>query len=49
MPTLRDNGIRIERFRELKENLRTKRDRLLVGIDIAVSVRIIPKDTKLRA
>jgi transposase len=35
MPTLRDNGIRIKRFRELKENLRTKRDRLLVGIDIA--------------
>ena len=35
MPTLRDNGIRIKRFRELKENLRTNRDRLLVGIDIA--------------
>ena len=35
MPTLRDNGIRIKRFRELKENLRTRRDRLLVGIDIA--------------
>jgi transposase len=35
MPTLRDNGIRIKRFRELKENLRTRRDRLLVGLDIA--------------
>ena len=35
MPTLRDNRIRIKRFRELKADLRTRRDRLLVGIDIA--------------
>ncbi len=35
MPIIRSNAIRIKRFRELKENLRTKRDRLLVGIDIA--------------
>jgi transposase len=35
MPSIRPNAIRIKRFRELKENLRTKRDRLLVGIDIA--------------
>jgi transposase len=35
MPSLRPNAIRIKRFRELKQDLRTKRDRLLVGIDIA--------------
>jgi transposase len=35
MPSLRPNAIRIKRFRELKETLRTQRDRLLVGIDIA--------------
>ena len=35
MPIIRPNAIRIKRFRELKENLRTKRERLLVGIDIA--------------
>jgi transposase len=35
MPSLRSNAIRIKRFRELKESLRTNRDRLLVGIDIA--------------
>ena len=35
MPIIRSNAIRIKRFRELKETLRTKRDRLLVGIDIA--------------
>jgi hypothetical protein len=35
MPIIRSNAIRIKRFRELKENLRTKRDRLLVRIDIA--------------
>lgn len=35
MPIIRPNAIRIKRFRELKEDLRTKRDRLLVGIDIA--------------
>jgi transposase len=35
MPIIRSNAIRIKRFRELKADLRTKRDRLLVGIDIA--------------
>jgi transposase len=35
MPIIRPNAIRIKRFRELKEDLRTRRDRLLVGIDIA--------------
>jgi transposase len=35
MPSLRSNAIRIKRFRELKQDLRTQRDRLLVGIDIA--------------
>ncbi|MBI4840938.1 MAG: IS110 family transposase, partial [candidate division NC10 bacterium] len=35
MPIIRSNAIRIKRFRELKETLRTSRDRLLVGIDIA--------------
>src|SRR3970282_2669766 len=31
MPIIRSNAIRIKRFRELKENLRTRRARLLVG------------------
>jgi transposase len=35
MQIIRPNAIRIKRFRELKETLRTQRDRLLVGIDIA--------------
>ncbi len=35
MPIIRSNAIRIKRFRELKADLRTNRDRLLVGIDIA--------------
>ncbi len=35
MPSLRDNANRIKRFRQLKQDLRTKRDRLLIGIDIA--------------
>jgi transposase len=35
MQIIRPNAIRIKRFRELKETLRTHRDRLLVGIDIA--------------
>ena len=35
MTSLRSNAIRIKRFRELKADLRTKRERLLVGIDIA--------------
>src|SRR3990172_7676883 len=35
MPIIRPNAIRIKRFRDLKADLRTRRDRLLVGIDIA--------------
>ena len=35
MHTIRPNAIRVKRFRELKADLRTNRDRLLVGIDIA--------------
>ncbi len=35
MGIIRPNAIRIKRFRQLKETLRTQRDRLLVGIDIA--------------
>jgi hypothetical protein len=35
MQTLRDNATRIKRFRELRATLRTDRDRLLVGIDVA--------------
>ena len=35
MSTIPDNATRIKRFRELKATLRTRRDRLLVGIDIA--------------
>jgi transposase len=35
MPSLRPNALRIKRFRALKQDLRTRRDRLLVGLDIA--------------
>ncbi len=35
MPSIPDNATRIKHFRELKATLRTRRDRLLVGIDIA--------------
>ena len=35
MHTIRPNAIRVKRFRDLKQDLRTCRDRLLVGIDIA--------------
>jgi len=35
MHTIPDNATRVQRFRELKATLRTRRDRLLVGIDIA--------------
>jgi transposase len=35
MPSLRDNAQRVKRFRELKATLRTHRQRLLVGLDIA--------------
>jgi len=35
MPSILDNATRIKIFRELKATLRSRRDRLLVGIDIA--------------
>jgi len=35
MTTMQENVQRVKRFRELKATLRTKRDRLLVGLDIA--------------
>ena len=35
MATMRDNATRVKRFRELKATLRTNRQRLLVGLDIA--------------
>ena len=35
MPTMRDNASRVKRFRELKATLRTNRDRLLLGLDVA--------------
>jgi len=35
MPSILDNATRIKTFRELKATLRSRRDRLLVGIDIA--------------
>jgi transposase len=35
MPSVRDNATRIKRFRELKATLRTNRQRLLVGLDVA--------------
>jgi len=40
MPSIRPNAIRIKRFRERKETLRTQRDRLLVGIDIAKAAHV---------
>ena len=40
MPTMRDNAMRVKRFRELKETLRTNRRRLLVGLDIARSEHV---------
>jgi len=41
MPTLRDNTIRIKRFRDLKATLRINRDRLLVGIDVALAAHVV--------
>src|SRR5574341_1673503 len=35
MTTMRDNAMRVKRFRELKATLRTNRERLLVGLDVA--------------
>lgn len=41
MATLRDNAIRVKRFRELKATLRTDRTRLLVGIDVARAEHVV--------
>ena len=41
MPIIRSNAIRIKRFRVLKETLRTQRDRLLVGLDIAQAEHVV--------
>ncbi len=41
MPTVRTNGLRVKRFRELKATLRTNRERLLVGIDVAQAAHVV--------
>ncbi len=41
MPTVRENGSRVKRFRELKTTLRTNRERLLVGIDVAQREHVV--------
>jgi len=41
MSTMRDNGTRVKRFRELKATLRTDRSRLLVGLDIAQAEHVV--------
>jgi len=41
MITMRDNAIRVKRFRELKATLRTNRHRLLVGLDIAQAEQVV--------
>ena len=41
MATVRDNAIRVKRFRELKATLRTDRTRLLVGIDVAQAEHVV--------
>ena len=41
MPTMRDNATRVKRFRELKATLRTNRERLLVGLDIAQAEHVV--------
>jgi transposase len=41
MATMRDNATRVKRFRELKQDLRTRRDRLLVGLDIAQAEHVV--------
>jgi len=41
METVRDNAVRVKRFRELKTTLRTNRQRLLVGIDVAQAEHVI--------
>lgn len=41
MPTMRDNALRVKRFRELKATLRTDRHRLLVGLDVAQAEHVV--------
>ncbi len=41
MTTMRDNAIRVKRFRELKATLRSDRHRLLVGLDIAQAAHAV--------
>lgn len=41
MPSVRTNATRVKRFRELKATLRTNRDRLLVGLDIAQAEDVV--------
>ena len=41
MITMQDNAMRVKRFRELKATLRTNRQRLLVGLDIARAEHVV--------
>ncbi len=41
MTTMRDTAQRVKRFRELKATLRTNRERLLVGIDVAQREHVV--------
>lgn len=41
MTTMRDNASRVKRFRELKATLRTNRQRLLVGLDVAQAEHLV--------
>jgi len=41
MPSVRTNATRVKRFRELKTTLRTNRERLLVGLDIAQAEHVV--------
>ena len=40
MATMRNNAQRVKRFRDLKADLRTRRDRLLVGLDVAKATHV---------
>jgi transposase len=41
MTTMPDNAMRVKRFRELKATLRTNRQRLLVGLDVAQAEHVV--------
>ena len=41
MIRMRDNASRVKRFRELKGTLRTNRERLLVGVDVAQAEHVV--------